>query len=163
MLCGGIESAIYRLSRRPRVAHSRTAAHVCMRVRVRTASAAAVRGAAGVALATAAAAATAVATAVGMVAVVGVGEGSACVQSRVANVEWLSLRCKIEWVVRHGPKHLLCPLAPHALGCAGLKRLWLQRNVDDRDLTAAFDLDEVYRKSRAVVAVGVYNRLSENL
>ena len=39
----------------------------------------------------------------------------------------------------------------------------MQRGVDDRDLTAAFDLEEVYRKSRAVVAVDVYYRLSENL
>ena len=39
----------------------------------------------------------------------------------------------------------------------------MQRNVDDKDLTAAFDLKEVYRTSRAVVAVGVYYRLGENL
>ena len=39
----------------------------------------------------------------------------------------------------------------------------MQRNVDDRDLTAAFDLEEVYRESRAVVAVDVYYRFSENL
>ena len=39
----------------------------------------------------------------------------------------------------------------------------MQRNVDDRDLTAAFGLEEVYRKSRAVVAVDVYYRFSENL
>ena len=123
MLCGGIESAIYRLNRRPRVAHRRTATNVNMRARIRSASAAVVRGAAGVALATAAATAAAVATTAGMVAVDGVGEGSACVQPRAANVDWLSLRCKIEWFVRHGPKHLLRPLAPQALGCAGLKHL----------------------------------------
>ena len=39
----------------------------------------------------------------------------------------------------------------------------MQRNVDDRDLTAAFDLEEVYRKSRAVGLVAVYYRFSENL
>ena len=123
MLCGGIESAIYRLNRRPRVAHRRTATNVSMRARIRSASAAVVRGAAGVALATAAATAAAVATTAGMVAVVGVGEGRVRVQSRVANVDWFSLRCKIEWFARHGPKHLLCPLAPHALGRAGLTKL----------------------------------------
>ena len=98
-----------------------------------------------------------------MAAAVGVGEGMACVQPRAANVDWLSLRCKIEWVARHGPMHLLCPLAPHVLGRAGLKQLGMQRNVDDRDLAAAFDLEEVYRASRAVVAVGVYYMFSENL
>ena len=42
-------------------------------------------------------------------------------------------------------------------------KLGMQRNVDDRDLTAAFDLEEMYRESKAVVAVGVYYRFSENL
>ena len=39
----------------------------------------------------------------------------------------------------------------------------MQRNVDDKDLTAASDLEVVYRKSRAVGLVAVYYRFSENL
>jgi hypothetical protein len=53
-------------------------------------------------------------------------------------------------------------VAPHALGRAGLNKLGMQRSVDDRDLAAAFDSEEVCRKSIAVVAADVYYRVSEN-
>ena len=106
-------------------------------------------------MATAAATAAAVATTAGMVAVGGVGEGRACVQSRAANVGWLSLRCKIEWFVRHGPKHLLCPVAPHVLGSAGLNVSGIQRDVDHKYISAEFHVEEGKRNPRAAIAVGV--------